>query len=84
MPTYDYKCDVNDRIIEVKHSMADEVSTWGELCQLAGIAPGKTPLDSTVRKLATGGQIVKSGSLRDNGPPCSRGPCCGGGACDLM
>ena len=84
MPTYDYKCDVNEMVIEVKHPMADEITTWGELCHLANIDPGDTPLDSRVHKLANGGQIVKSGRLGEKTPPCSQGPCCGGGACNLM
>jgi hypothetical protein len=53
------------------------------LCRLAGIEPGETATDTPVEKLATGGQVVKSGSLKDSVPPCSSGPCCGGGACGL-
>ena len=37
MPTYDYHCPANDRIVEVNHRMNDKVSSWGELCELAGI-----------------------------------------------
>jgi hypothetical protein len=83
VPTYDYRCAANDRIVEVKHRMSEQVSTWGELCRLAGIEPGETATDTPVEKLATGGQVVKSGSLKDSVPPCSSGPCCGGGACGL-
>ncbi|MDH5800206.1 MAG: zinc ribbon domain-containing protein [Gammaproteobacteria bacterium] len=83
MRTYDYKCDFNERVIEVRHSMADEIRSWGELCQKAGIDPGTTPSDTPVHKLATGGQIVKSGRLGETTPPCGQGPCCGGG-CSLM
>jgi hypothetical protein len=81
MPTYDYHCPSNNRTVEVRHRMSEQVKTWGELCELAGIAVGDTPSAAPVDKLATGGQVVRSGSLRDSMPPCSSGPCCGGGAC---
>jgi hypothetical protein len=81
MPTYDYLCPQNDRTVEVRHRMSETVRTWGELCTLAGIDVGSTPANAPVEKLATGGQVVKSGVLKDSVPPCSSGPCCGGGGC---
>ena len=82
MPTYDYRCNDNGQIVEVKHPMSDRLRTWGELCALVGIDPGETSADAPVEKLITGGQIVKSSSLGDAAsPPCSSGPCCGGGSC---
>jgi hypothetical protein len=84
MPTYDYRCEFNGQIVEVKHRMSERVSTWGELCALAGIVPGDTPLNSMVEKLITGGQVVRSSSLGDAGlPTCGTGPCCGGGMCGM-
>ena len=83
MPTYDYHCAQNDRTVEVRHRMSELVYTWGELCTLAGIDAGDTPANAPVEKLATGGQVVTSASLKDSVPPCSSGPCCGGGACGL-
>ncbi|MEQ8497461.1 MAG: regulator, partial [Gammaproteobacteria bacterium] len=38
MPTYDYHCHANGRVVEVRHRMSEQVGTWGELCALAGIA----------------------------------------------
>jgi hypothetical protein len=81
MPTYDYYCAANDRTVEVKHRMSEQVTTWVELCALAGIDAGDTPVDAPVEKLATGGQVVRSAALKDSVPPCSSGPCCGGGGC---
>lgn len=81
MPTYDYRCEANGRVVEVKHRMSETLSTWGELCAQAGLEAGNTPPDSPVQRLATGGQVVKSGRLGDATPPCASGPCCGGGAC---
>ena len=82
MPTYDYHCPANDRIVEVNHRMNDKVTSWGELCELAGIDAGTTATDAPVERLATGGQVVKSGSMKDSVPPCAGGAC-GGGMCGL-
>ena len=83
MPTYDYLCEANGRVVEVKHRMSESLSTWGELCARAGVDVGDTPEDSAVQRLATGGQVVKSGSLGESAPPCASGPCCGGGGCGI-
>jgi hypothetical protein len=82
MPTYDYLCDSNGRVVEVNHRMSEALSTWGDLCEQAGVEAGDTPLDAPVQRLATGGQVVKSSSL-GSAPPCASGPCCGGGACGI-
>ncbi len=81
MPTYDYLCAANGRVVEVKHRMNETLSSWGELCTRAGVDAGDTPVNSPVQRLATGGQIVKSASLGESAPPCAAGPCCGGGSC---
>ena len=82
MPTYDYRCEANGQVIEVNHRMSETIGTWGDLCSRAGVEPGTTPADAPVRRLATGGQVVKSRNLGDtNAPPCASGPCCGGGMC---
>lgn len=83
MPTYDYRCDNNGQVLEVRHGMQETVPTWGELCALLDMDPGSTPVDSPVTKLATGGQVVKSNNLGESSPPCGSGPCCGGGMCGL-
>ena len=43
MPTYDYLCPANGRVIEVSHKMAESIATWGDLCRRAGIALDGTP-----------------------------------------
>jgi hypothetical protein len=54
------------------------------LCELAGIDVGDTQADAPVRRLATGGQVVKSSSLgQASAPACNTGPCCGGGMCGI-
>lgn len=82
MPTYDYLCEANERIVEVRHGMNDSIATWGELCERTGVDAGDTPVDSPVKKLATGGNVVKSSRGSGNLPPCASGGC-GGGMCGL-
>lgn len=83
MPTYDYRCDANGQVVEVKHRMSENINTWGELCQLANIDLGNTPADSPVARLATGGQVVRSSSLKESIAPCGAAGGCGGGMCGL-
>ena len=83
MPTYDYICEANGQVIEVRHRMSETLSTWEQLCETAGIDIGDTPADAPVARLATGGQVVRSSSLGESAPPCATGSCCGGGMCGL-
>jgi hypothetical protein len=50
MPTYEYHCPTNDRVVTVVHRMSEEIHTWGELCMRAGIPEDGTPAESTVAK----------------------------------
>lgn len=68
MPTYDYHCPTNRRTLEVRHSMSQNLATWGELCALAGIDTGDTPVDSPVKRLITGGAIIGSRALGSGVP----------------
>lgn len=84
MPTYDYRCDANDRVIEVNHRMSESLTNWGELCARAGIDVGDTPADAPVHRLATGGSVISSNSLGSGAAPCCpTGSCCSGGFCGL-
>lgn len=84
MPTYDYRCDANGRVVEVSHRMSETLSTWGEVCARAGMDAGETPPGTPVRRLATGGNIVTSSSLGSgSAPACGTGGCCAGGVCGL-
>ena len=78
MPTYDYRCDSNQMVVEVQHSMKETIKTWAELAQLAGLELGDTPADAPVQRLANGGQVVKATSLKNSVPPCQVGAGCGG------
>ena len=82
MPTYDYRCEANDRVVEVKHGMNESIATWGALCERAGIEPGDTPADALVVRLISGGHIVSGGSATGDLPACATGTC-GGGFCGL-
>lgn len=50
MPVYEYHCPANGRTLEVLHPMTETVTTWGRLCELAGIEPGQTAPDTPVEK----------------------------------
>jgi len=84
MPTYDYRCDANGRVLEVTHRMSDSLSTWGELCERTGVDPTGTAVDTPVHRLATGGNVISSNSLGSGtAPSCGTGACCPGGMCGL-
>jgi len=86
MPTYDYRCDANGRVLEVNHRMSESLSTWGELCERAGIEPAGTPTDAPVHRLATGGNPISSTNLGSGTAPvpaCNTGACCPTGMCGL-
>ena len=84
MPTYDYRCESNSRVVEVMHRMNEQMRTWGELCEKAGVAPGDTPKDAPVTRMATGGNIISSSAMgADPAPACPPGGCCPGGMCGL-
>lgn len=86
MPTYDYRCEANGQTVEVVHRMSEKISTWGELCDKAGIEMGKTAADTPVNRLATGGNLISSanrGSGFDPAPACDTGSCCAGGMCGI-
>jgi len=80
MPTYDYHCPANGRVVEVDHKMADTVANWGELCRRAGIPLDGTSGNAAVERLITGGSVIHAGSLGSSHErPCDSSPCGGGG-----
>lgn len=84
MPTYDYRCEANDRVVEVMHRMNEQLHTWGDLCEKAGIETGDTPADTPVTRMANGGNIISgSNSASADLPPCASGSCCPGGMCGI-
>jgi len=86
MPTYDYRCDVNGKVVEVSHRMSESLSTWGELCARADIPRGDTPEDTPVYRMANGGNLISSSNLGSGmapAPACGAGGCCPSGMCGL-
>ena len=71
MPTYNYHCEENDKVVEIDHDVNELITTWGGLCTQANIAPGNTPTDAPITKLATG----------TTEPASKPGGCCSGGNC---
>jgi hypothetical protein len=85
MPTYDYRCEQDQQIYEVKHGMSLRLETWGELCATAGLNPGDIALDSKVTRLISGGGVVKSSSLKNPGAPaCMSAGGCSGAGCGIQ
>ena len=83
MPSYDYRCEANGRVVEVRHSMSEKLSTWGEVCEKADIPLDDTATDAPVVRLITGGNVVSSAALSNpEAPACGTGGC-GGGMCGL-
>ena len=83
MPSYDYRCEANGRVVEVRHGINEKLATWGEVCARAGLEPGDTAADTPVQRLITGGSVVSSSALSNpEAPACGAGGC-GGGMCGL-
>mgnify|MGYP001127255452 CR=1 FL=1 len=87
MPTYEYRCEANGRIVEVQHKMSEQLRTWGELCSRAGIPVGQTDPGAPVQKLISA-SFIGTGSAASapacEAPGCGSGACggpCGGGMC---
>ncbi|MDE0897374.1 MAG: hypothetical protein OSA81_00015 [Longimicrobiales bacterium] len=51
MPYYDYHCDANDKTIEVRHGMNEQLETWGEVVARAGEDAADTPVSASVERL---------------------------------
>ena len=87
MPTYEYQCEANGRIVEVHHKMADELKNWGELCERAGITVDSTDPGTPVKKLISAGFVNTGGSSSREpmceAPACGTGPC-GSGMCGMQ
>jgi len=82
MPTYDYRCDEDQKVYEVKHSMSVVLKTWGDLCEVAGIGLGNIAPEVTVTRLIGGAGLVRSSSLKNpEAPPCMSGGGCSSGGC---
>ena len=85
VPTYEYRCEANGRLVEVRHNMAERRATWGELCERAGISTGKTDPAAPVEKLISAGFI--NGAASRSEPACEAPGCgngfCGTGACGM-
>lgn len=50
MPTYEYECAANGRVVEVRHKMHVVIRNWGELCFAAQLPLGETDFEAPVRK----------------------------------
>ncbi len=53
MPFYQYFCESNGKIVEVRHAMDIRLHTWAGVCLLARMEPGDTPGDAPVQRLVS-------------------------------
>jgi hypothetical protein len=79
MPRYDYLCPANGRLIEASHPMSVTLRTWGEVCQAAGLDPGKTPAAARVQRMIAPSMLL--GTKRSGGVGHGAGGCCGEAGC---
>ncbi|MEZ5508475.1 MAG: zinc ribbon domain-containing protein [Gammaproteobacteria bacterium] len=84
MPVYDYRCEANGQLYEVKHPMSVTVTNWGELKALAEIDDDAIPDSAPVTKVLTTGGVVKSSSLKNPQMPSCPVSGCGGGGCQFQ
>jgi hypothetical protein len=78
MPSYDYRCSATGDVFEVRHGINDKLHTWAELCDKLQMALGKTAAQTPIERLATGGAVVRSSSLKNpEAPPCASAGCSG-------
>jgi hypothetical protein len=75
MPTYEYYCETNGQTVEVLHGMGSTLSSWGELCIVAGIDTGETPENTPVERMLSAVSLLPKKGEGGN----STGGCCGGG-----
>ena len=76
MPYYEYHCATNGRTLEVRHSMSERMTTWGDLVDRAGVETDATPADAPVDMLLSA-PVPLSGSKADAGfEGCGTGCAC--------
>ena len=84
MPTYDYRCDINDRVVEVSHRMSETIANWGDLCARAGVELGGPAAAPPPPPPPPGGTLIPKSRGGGGGPPppaCGAGGCCPSGMC---
>jgi predicted nucleic acid-binding Zn ribbon protein len=68
MPVYEYHCDANGKTVEVSHDMNVTLSNWGELCYVAQMPFGDTPVCAPVRRLMSAPAVhVQTGAAELKG-----------------
>lgn len=50
MPVYEYVCEANGEVVEVRHKMNVVIRNWGELCFATQRPLGDTDFEAPVRK----------------------------------
>ncbi len=66
MPYYEYHCGANGRTVEVRHSMSEVLTTWGEVVERSGVPVDTTAADAPVNRLMSA-PVPLAGSGGDQG-----------------
>lgn len=70
MPVYEYRCEANDRTVQVRHPMQVRLRFWGELCYAAQIPLGDTDPLAPVEKVISAPHVtvpIGNSTLKEKG-----------------
>lgn len=83
MLTYEYRCERNQKTVQVRHSIREKIKTWGELRQRAELPSDGTPDETEVERLISGGLLgtVNGGTPSSADAAKAALPMLGGGCC---
>ena len=76
MPYYEYECTENGEIVEVRHGMDEQLTTWGQLADRCAIDPGDTPADAPIRRIMSNTVSVTGTSGQADFQGCGTGCGC--------
>ena len=76
MPYYEYKCAENGAIVEVRHGMDEQLTTWGQLADRTAIDLGDTPADAPIRRIMSSTVSVTGTSGQADFQGCGTGCGC--------
>ena len=76
MPYYEYQCAENGEIVEVRHGMSEQLTTWGELAARAAVDPGDTRTDAPIQRIMSSTVTVTGTSGQADFRGCGTGCAC--------
>ena len=76
MPYYEYQCVENGEIVEVRHGMSEQLTTWGELAARAAVDPGDTRTDAPIQRIMSSTVTLTGTSGQADFRGCGTGCAC--------